>query len=193
MTKKILMLMLMLVTAPAYGECIMRSSSTLKVVGTIDGITEIKPLASISPDNKYLCTISAKVLYHGKWETIYSSYTGDPAIGIDEICVNAVELGVRQFLADKEARKFVSEQQMVCSDETITAQRPVRVGEIIQESEVLPDPAHPGTFQYKGTTCRRFVETSAAPENPSELYQWHGVICKTGRKNANEWSVADKF
>jgi hypothetical protein len=191
MNKKLISVLvgMMLVTA-ANAECVMRSSSLTKVAGKIEDLADVRPMLSPSFNNERKCSISARVQYHSKWETIYADYTGDPAIGDQELCVNAVEIGVRQFLATKEAKLLHSEQQMVCTDETPIVVRPVKVGEKIHASEVDPDPANPLAFAYKGTQCKWFVEANT---ERGGLYEWHGVICKTGRANADEWTVVDKF
>ena len=168
----------------------MRTTSVTKVVGQVDDIANIRPLISSSFNNQRKCSISARVQYKGAWHTVYSDYTGDPAIGDRELCVNAVELGVRQFLASKEAKLLHSDQQMVCSDEPEIRNRPVQKGEVILLSEVTPHPERQGSFLYKGTECRWFVETTAGGK---DLRQWQGVVCKIGRPGAEEWTVVDKF
>lgn len=193
MKKKLLVLMLAAtMSAPAYSECIMRSTSTMKVSGVIEGITDLTPVVTTVSNHETNCSMRARVLYHGNWETIYADYTGETSIGEIELCTNAAELGVRQFLASKEDKKVYADQKMVCSDENSPPQ-PVKVGEIVQESDVKPDPTASYPFPYKGTTCRRFIETEGTVKDPANLRQYHGTICKTGRVTANTWVVMEKF
>lgn len=193
MKKKFLVLMLAAtMSAPAYSECIMRSTSTMKVSGVINGITDYKTIVTPVSDHETNCSLRARVLYHGKWETIYADYTGETSIGELELCTNAAELGVRQFLDSKEEKKVYSDQKMVCSDED-TPPQPVKVGDIVKESDVKPDPEASYPFPYKGTTCRRFIETVGTEKDPTDLHKYHGTICKEGRRTANTWVVMEKF
>jgi hypothetical protein len=191
MNKKLISLLVgTLLATAASAECVMRTSTLSKTTGKIEQIADIRPLLSPSFNNERKCSISARVLYHGKWENAYGDYTGDPAIGDQELCVNAVEIGVRQFLASQESKLIHSNEQMVCTDEEPIKVRPVQKGEVIRVSEVQPDPGHPELFNYNGTKCRWFVETDAGQ---GKLYQWRGIVCKTGRKDSDDWTVVDKF
>ena len=174
----------------ALSECIMRTTSLTRVVGKIDDVADIRPLVSPSFNNERRCAISARVLYRGNWHTVYSDYTGPVEVGDRELCVNAVELAVRQFLASKEAKLLHSEQQMVCSDEPEIKVRPVQKGEVVRISEVLPHPEKQAAFALKGVECRWFIEPAGSGTN---YYRWQGVVCRTGRRDSGEWTVVDKF
>lgn len=183
--KPILIGLAAFVAVSANAECIMRTSSITKVVGKIDAITDTKALYGPSVTEDYTCSISARVQYKGEWFTIFGEYTG-PDVGRQDMCDNAVELGVRRFLASKEAKLLHSDQQMICSDEAPIKVKHVSRGDMIKLSEVKQ---HPGKapFMYKGLDCRWFVENSA---KNNDVYQWTGVVCKTG---PDSWTVIDKF
>ena len=188
MSKKMLAVLIgAIIATAANAECIMRTSSVTKVVGKIEDIADIRPLVSPTASNERQCSIRARVQYKDDWHTIYADYTGPAEVGDQELCLNAVELGVRQFLASKEAKLMHSEQQMVCSDEPVTKIRPVQKFEVVRISEVRPHPNKPVPFLVKGVECRYFIE----PGTNSKV--WEGVVCRTGRKDAEEWLVVDKF
>ena len=174
----------------AYSECIMRTTSLTRVVGKVDDVADIRPLLSPSFNNERRCAISARVLYRGSWHTVYSDYTGPVSVGDRDLCSNAVELGVRQFLASKEAKLLHSDQQMVCSDEPEIKVRPVQKGELVRISEVAPHPEKPDPFAVKGVECRWFIEPAGSG---ATYYRWQGVVCRTGRRDSGEWTVVDKF
>jgi len=178
------------VSGAVYSDCIMRTTSLTKVAGKIDDIADIRPLVSPSFNDERRCAISARVEYRGKWHTIYADYAGPDEVGDQELCVNAVEIGVRQFLASKEAKLLRSDQQMVCSDESEIKMRPVQVGEVVRISEVMPHPEKTAPFAVKGVECRWFIEPSGSGAN---YYRWQGVVCRTGRRDSEEWTVVDKF
>jgi hypothetical protein len=194
MNKNLITLLLatsMLVGLNAQAECILHSTSVSKVVGKVDEIADTRYMVGSTFNNERKCSTSSRVQYHGQWETVYGEYTGDPSIGDQELCLNAVELSVRQFLASKEDKLTHFEQQMVCTDEEPIKLRPVKLGEVIRESEVQPDPDNTFLFQYKGATCKRFIEPGT--REGRDLYLWHGVICKLGRRDSDNWTVLDMY
>ena len=177
------------ISCAAHSECVMRTSSLTKVVGKLDQIADIRAVATPTFNGELKCSVSLRVEYKGQWFTAYGDYTGDPAIGERELCVNAVEIAARQFLASKEAKLMHSDQQMFCSDEPEIKVRPVNKGEVIRLSEVSINHDKP-SFNYKGAECQWFVETTIGAK---DLYQWNGIVCKTGRPGSDDWTVVDKF
>lgn len=176
-------------SSAVHSECVMRTSSLAKVAGKLDQIADIRPLVSPSFNGELKCSVSVRVAYKGQWFTAYGDYTGDPKIGQEELCINAVEIAARQFLASKEAKLLHSDQQMVCSDEPEIKVRPVEKGEVIRLSEVNLQPGKP-PFLYKGSECKWFIETTV---DAKDLYQWNGIVCRTGRASSDDWTVVDKF
>jgi hypothetical protein len=188
-------LVLIAALSTAYGsevqaDCVMRTTALTTVQGKIDDIGDYVPMVGPAPNNQRECSISARVQYKGQWYTAYGKYAGPATIGDQELCLNALEIGVRQFLASKETKVVVNDQQMVCSDEPEIKIRPVQIGEVIHKSEVLPDPDHLLYFYNKGIPCKWFVEASGSG---TDYRKWKGIICKTGRKDSDEWLVVDKF
>ena len=172
----------------AQAECVMRSTSLTKVVGKLDDIADIRAMTFPAANGEVRCSISVRVLYKGRWDTTYGEYTGPAEIGDQDLCVNAVEIAARQFLASKESKLLHSEQQMFCSDEEPIKVRSVQKGEVIKLSEVMLNTKKP-EFLYKGALCKWFTETTT---KGSDLYQWNGIICRLNPK-VEDWTVVDKF
>ena len=81
-----------------YAECILKAE-TFENVGKIDKLSEDIQWKVIPWfDKSRKCTISIKVLYENVWNTIDSDYVGPVGLGDEDICIRAIELGVRQFL-----------------------------------------------------------------------------------------------
>jgi len=170
----------------AQADCIMRTTSLTKVVGKIDEIADIRGMATASSNQETKCSISARVQYKGQWHTVYGDYTGPTEVGDQELCVNAVEISVRQFLASKESKLMHVEQQMTCSDEEPIKTHSVNVGDVIRLSEVVPHPDKP-SFINKNRVCRWFIEDSI---KKNDTYLWQGVVCL---QRGDDWIVVDKF
>ena len=189
MNKKLLAVLIgTLMATSAASECVLRTNATTRVIGKIDDIADIQPFAVAGFNGERKCSIRARVLYKGAWHTIFSDYSGK--VSDQDLCRNAVEIGVRQFLAGKEDTKVVAENTMVCSDEPEIKPRPVQKGEIVRISELLPHPDQPKAFPWKGVECRYFLEATGQGTN---YYRWTGIVCRTGRNGADEWTVVDKY
>ena len=176
------------VAVTANAECIMRTSSLTKVAGKLDAIADIVPIVSPVVNSEVKCSVHLKVQYHNKWETAFGEYTGPQEVGTEELCVNAVEIAARQFLASKEAKLMHSDQQMVCSDDVPIVTRSVNIGETVKLSEVIINPQK-SEFMYKGALCKWFVETTT---KGNDLYQWNGVVCRLDPRS-DDWVILDKF
>lgn len=172
----------------ANAECVMRTTSLTKVVGKLDAIADIVPIVSPEINGEVRCSVKLRVQYHGQWESAFGEYTGPLEVGTEELCVNAVEIAARQFLASKEAKLLHSDQQMVCSDDVPITVKSVAIGDNVKLSEVIINPQR-SDFMYKGALCKWFTETTV---NSKDLYLWNGVICRPDPRTDN-WIVLDKF
>jgi hypothetical protein len=126
-------------------------------------------------------------LYDNKWESIAGGATG-LAENVNDVCAQAVKSGAEELIGNKETL-IHTEVQNYCTNEKPIETRPVKVGEVIHQSEVVPDPDSLGAFPYSGTMCRRFVVTS----NDTALITKRGVICSTGRASDDLWTVVDLY
>lgn len=184
--KKIFLATAIALSFAAQADCVMRSQTLTKVVGKIDDIADAMAGYGPSFGGNAHCSVKARVLYKGSWHDVYGDYEG-PDVGRQEMCDNATEIAVRQFLATKEAKLLHDSRQMWCSDEDPLKVRTVQKGERIKISEVKPHPnANKQAFMYKGKECRWFIEDSV---KTNDLYVWQGVACKVD----DDWIVVDKF
>ena len=78
---------------------------------------------------------------------------------------------------------------MICSDRPDPQVKSVRIGDIVQISELAPHPQKPDFFTYRGAQCRWFVETDVNLV-ARDLFQWQGIACNVRK---GEWQVIDKF
>jgi hypothetical protein len=81
------------------------------------------------------------------------------------------------------------EQEMVCRDDPLPEVKTVRIGDIVQISELAPHPEKPNFFDYRGAKCRWFVESDFDPVR-RDVFQHQGIVCLLRK---GEWQVVDKF
>jgi hypothetical protein len=78
---------------------------------------------------------------------------------------------------------------MVCTDQDLPKTRnSVKIGDVVKESEVQPDPLWPQARRLDdGNVCRRFVESNL---QGVDMRRSKGVICQVSE---NAWKVVDKY
>ena len=187
--KKTLLAIGLALSFSANAECIARTSSLTKVTGKITNITDARAMYAPSFDGEAKCAIRARVEYKNEWYTVFGEYTG-PDVGRQDMCDNAVEIAVRQFLASKEAKMLHTDQIMICSDEKPIQVKPIVMkGQVVRLSEVRLEPGKQ-PFTYKGVICNWFIETSLFGK---ELVQWKGIVCLLDSRVPDAWTVVEKF
>jgi len=172
--------------------CIIRSTTATysgNPAKELQALEDIRPMLTLVSETERKCSVTVRAQYKGQWEDIYGESVGAASMNVNDLCVAAVKNAATQFLAGKET-SLTSAQQMVCTDEPPIKTRPVEKGEVIRISEVLPHPAKPKAFPYRGTECKMFIEHGVRNRM---LYEWQGVACKTGRNGSDEWTVLEKF
>ncbi|NBP66236.1 MAG: hypothetical protein EBU66_16490, partial [Bacteroidetes bacterium] len=80
-------------------------------------------------------------------------------------------------------------QEMICRDDPLPTVKSVKIGDIVQISELAPHPQKPNFFEYRGAQCRWFVE-SDVDLVARDVFQWQGIVCRVRK---GEWQVVDKF
>ena len=122
---------------------------------------------------------------------VYCACTGT---GRDEgsACVQAMDIGRGSVLAEVEPSRVRADTQMVCSDIPDIRIRPVRIGEVVWESEtdMHRHEQERKYFDYKQTKCRMFTERNSKDRN---LYTYQGIICKADTNPNGKWQVVDKY
>ena len=179
---------LILVSSVAVADCHIRSSIKL-VRSRVDvGPTDIQRL--VTPDPKgNRCMVQYRVNINDQWRTAEGIGTGKTE---KEACDRALDVSQGNLLLSIEPSSITARTDMVCSDLEEIRIRPVRIGEVIWESEtdLHRVPEERKYFDYKATQCRLFTERNVKDKN---FYTYQGVICKVNSTPNSKWRVVDKY
>jgi hypothetical protein len=186
--KKFVISTLCLASTLALADCHIRSSVRLKSNIVEAGPVDVQKL--VTPDAEgQQCVLRYRVYVHGTWQTAEGVATAKRA---DEACARAIDISRGSLLEEPTAKNVNADTQMVCSDLDEIKIHPVRVGDVIWESETdlhfHPDERKP--FDYKGATCRWFSERDIRDQN---LWLYQGIICRVDSTQHSKWRVIDKF
>jgi hypothetical protein len=175
---------LALVATFAQAECYYTSATTVRVNSTVEAVDSVKYMAGNG-----MCSVTARVMYRKQWHNIMGMAT-NPTRAQQDLCLDALESGVRDFIARQEGKRVEAHEQMACTDMPQTQElKEVKKNDIISVSQVQPHPKRPA-FVYQGAQCRWFVETALDGDN---FRQMEGVICRIGRPDQDRWIVVDKW
>lgn len=186
--KRVLFLILLAVAGLAQAECYMRSSIRLNRQMVQSQPVDWQRL--VTPDAQgSKCVIRYRIQVDGNWQTAEGiGYGATEPVA----CAQALDISRGSVLEEVTPQRVRADSQMVCSDLPDIRVRPVRIGELIYQSEVDVHtlPAERKMFWYKRTQCRMFVERDTKNAN---LWLYQGVICQTGSGPDSKWRVIDKF
>ena len=170
-------------------ECYMRSETINKIKKSITRITDIKK--TVIPINKdqFKCNVFFRAEINHVWHSGEGESIGASSDSIDQICSQAMDSGRSHLLMKISGSNITSQQEMVCRDDPLPEVKTVRIGDLVQLSEVAPHPQKPGFFDYKGAKCRWFVESDFDPVR-RDVFQHQGIVCLLRK---GEWQVVDKF
>jgi hypothetical protein len=172
----------------AHGECYMRVSTHLTQRIVNSQPTDIQKL--VTPDIRgQKCVLQYRVHIGNDWQTAEGiGYGANEA----EACSQALDVNRGSLLEEVTATSVQADNQMVCSDIPEIRVHPVRIGDIIWESEtdIHTIPAERPYFWYKRSRCRMFVERSARDQN---LVMYQGIICRQNSTGPSKWQVIDKY
>ena len=187
MWRKPIIVLTVAVSATAQAECYVRSAMTSQTAIQITNVADVKPwVVPVSPtQNK--CIVNFRAQVNGEWITVEGENVGPKTLSEDTLCKGAMDQGRTQILSRANGKRLAMEQNMVCTDQPIAQIRKVKIGDHLQESEVLPHPNFPKQFVYRTSACRWFIEPEV---QPGDLLQRQGIIC---RLHDNEWQVVDKW
>ena len=186
---KIIAFMLLSLAGQVGAECYMRSATIRDVKSSITRIADIKRYVTPLDQQQFKCTVSFRAEINHVWHSAEGQSIGANGDSIDQICSQAIDSGRSYVLARITNGKILTENEMICTDRPDPAVKTVRVGDIVQLSELAPHPEKPKFFTYKGSQCRWFVE-SDFDQNTRDLFQWQGIVCNVRK---GEWQVIDKF
>lgn len=187
--RKLLISLLAILPTIASAECYMRSATVNDSKMTITRVVDIQRYVTPASNGQMKCVVSFRAEINHVWHTGEGTSMGSASDSIDQICSQALNSGRSYILQKIGGGQVTAEQEMICTDRPEPQVKTVRIGDVVQLSELAPDPKEPNFFQYKGTQCRKFVETDFDPKK-RDLFQWRGVVCLVRK---GEWQVIDKF
>jgi hypothetical protein len=124
-----------------------------------------------------LCHVSYAVVINGTEHRVNYSHKD---------CTEAIERGKNELLVSL-AGKYRTEVVTTCKEGQELVDKPVRIGEIVLENELLRAERQSGYFKHNNSKCRLFRERYVQKQ---QLRVTHGVICQI---NDNDWVVVDKW
>jgi hypothetical protein len=186
--KRLLVAGLLLTATVVHAECYMRSAVRLTRNTVESAPVDYQRLVTPDIGGKQ-CTIRYRVQINGNWETAEGTGVGPTEIAA---CSLAMDIGRGRVLQEATPDRVSSDTQMVCSDLPEIRVHPVRIGDVIWQSEVdvHTNPAERRDFWYKRSLCRMFIERDTKNSN---LWLYQGIICKIDTTPNSKWQVIDKY
>lgn len=173
---------------PAQAECYMRSA--IRLTPQTVGSAPVDWQKLVTPDDRgQKCVVRYRIQINNNWETAEGIGVGPTETAA---CNQALDLGRGRLLQEVAPGRVSVDNQMVCSDLPEITVHPVRIGDIIWQSEVDVHtiPAERRDFWYKRSRCRMFVERDAKNSN---LWLYQGAICQISTAPNSKWRVIDKY
>lgn len=173
----------------ATAECYQRSATVNNLPTPVTRIADVKRYVTPVDRDHFKCNVAFRAEINHVWHTGEGQSIGVNGDSIDQVCAQAIDSG-RSYLLSKVTKGSVThEQEMICRDDPLPQVKTVRVGDIVQISELAPHPQRPGFFDYRGAQCRWFVESDVNLQT-RDVFQWQGIVCNVRK---GEWQVVDKF
>jgi len=189
MSKLLILLVTAGVCSSAMAECYMRSATVKESKSTVTRIADIKRYVTPVDAEHFKCTVGFRAEVNHVWQTGEGQSIGTNGDSIDTVCTQALDSARSYLLARVSNGKMLNEQEMICTDRPDPEVKSVKIGDIVQISELAPHPQKPDFFAYRGAQCRWFVETDVNLV-ARDLFQWQGIACNVRK---GEWQVIDKF
>lgn len=170
---KYLILLTLFCTGAVFADC------TTKEASQMIKEVETSPITNLTKTVKdQSCRVKYNITVDGKEHTVDYTYNKDAN------CSEAIERGKNELLVSL-AGRYKTEVVTTCGKEM--ADKPVRVGDIVFENELLSVERQQGYFKHNNSKCRLFRERYV---QKGTLRVVHGVICQV---NQNDWIVVDKW
>jgi hypothetical protein len=168
-------------------DCYTRVSTNISQQAINSQPVDIQKL--VSPDGtRQKCILKYRLHINNDWQTIEGIGYGPTEA---DACVQALDQH-RGHIMEEAPSSVHADSQMVCSDLPDIRVHPVRIGDIVWESETdlhtyVPERKY---FWYKRTQCRMFVERDSRNQN---LMLYQGVVCRLSTTPNSKWRVIDKY
>jgi len=190
MVYRIIPVLFALMSGAVGAECYYRSSTINDLNARVQRQSEpVRDVMKLT-DRITQCTVTWRLMIDNTWYTAQGRAQGDSTPD-HQVCAMAQDTGRARLMQQISGSSTSAYQELVCTDQDIPKWKVVKKGDLVRESEVTPDPDHPGSFPHLGMECRRFLETIPWGEG---LIQNRGVICKLQRgEHSGQWKVIEKW
>jgi hypothetical protein len=187
--KKLIIAAAIAATGLANAECYTRSSTVAENDAKIEKIADVQNMFVKLKSGQMRCTSTFRVLIKGNWFNAEGQAIVQPDVAEAQACARAQNNGRVTLLQAVSKKSMTVQEEMVCTDQDLPKTRnSVKIGDVVKESEVQPDPLWPEARKLRdGNTCRRFVE---ADLKGVDMQRSKGVICQISE---NAWKVVDKY
>jgi hypothetical protein len=178
--------LLLAVSSTAMADCYMRSAINLKLANT--GPVDMQRMVT-KDSGRYKCVSRYRIHIGQDWQTAEGVGYGSTETAA---CDQAIDTHRGYLLLEMAPSQISANNQMVCSDIPEIRVHPVRIGDIIFESEtdLHTIPAERKYFWYKRSRCRMFVERDIKNQNMTVN---QGIICALNDSSNSKWQVVDKY
>jgi hypothetical protein len=176
-----------LVPVLAVAECYQEAVTTNNARAEIKEVADFQKFVK-TQNNQQICTVMFRARIGNRWYDARGESQGPITDSTDQVCAQAMHVGRSQILERVAGSAVQSTQTLYCNDfNTPQLRKGLKKFDTFRVSELKPMPnAEP--FEYKGSTCRHFLESDVDPST-NNLVQWQIVGCVI----RNEWTVIDKF
>lgn len=171
-----------LYSTQALAECYARTATV--ATGKAQRIADVQ-YTKLPYNGLRKCIARVRVQVDNTWEDA----EGEGVAETDaQACNNARDILKMQFLTPVNPSTVNTESSMVCTDApAIKVREKIKIGDWVQESEVMPFRQFPKPFTHNGTTCKWFSYREAHQGRP---VGFAGIMCKMQSK---QWQVVDLF
>lgn len=187
--KKLIIAAALASTSLANAECYMRSSTLAESDARIEKIADAQNMFVKLKSGQMRCTSTFRALIKGTWYNAEGQAIVAADVPEAQACARARNNGSVTLLQSVSKKLMTVQEEMVCTEQELPKTRnSVKIGDVVKESEVQPDPVWPDARRLAdGNTCRRFVESDLLGV---EMRRTKGVICQVSE---NAWKVVDKY
>lgn len=182
-TVTVMVLLPVLAAAECYQEAVTTNNARAEIKEVADFQKFVK-----TQNNQQVCTVMFRARISNRWYPARGESQGPITDSTDQICAQAMQVGRSKILESVSGSAVQSTQTLYCNDfETPQLRKGLKKFDTFKVSELKTVP-NMESFEYKGSTCRHFLESDIDP-NTNNLIQWQIVGCVI----RNEWTVIDKF
>lgn len=187
--KQLILSAAILTSGMAQAECYIRSSTLSEHDARVEKTADVQNTFVRLSSGQMRCTSTFRVLIKGTWYTAEGQAIVAADVDQAQACAQAQNSGRVRLLQSVSGKQLTVQEEMICTDQEMPKIRTaVKVGDVVKESEVQPDPLWPQSQKFAdGNVCRRFVESNLVGVDMSRS---KGVICQVSE---SAWKVVDKW